>query len=198
MSPNRLVSAYRHTIRLYPRPFREEFGDDLVQLFADQLADERAARVVTRTTLDLALSVPQRHLESDMHVTRTSVLPIVFFALALSSLVVGLVVGHPAVLGACALATLTFLALAVVALHRARPLHEVRSIPSRWWVVLGSGVALLAGLVVVTRATGELPEGGWFLAMVTGLTASVLIATGLVLGVVQLVGRSHRRPMVVS
>lgn len=198
MSTNRLVNAYRHTIRLYPRSFRDEFGDDLVGLFADQLADERAARVVTRTILDLALSVPQRHLESDMHLTRTSVLPVVFFALALASLVVGLAVGHPAVLGACALATLAFLGLALVALHRARPLHEVRSIPSRWWVVLGCGVVLLAGLVVVTRATGELPEGGWFLAMVTGLTAIVLIATGLGLGVVQLVGRSHRRTVVAS
>jgi hypothetical protein len=198
MSTSRLVSAYRHAIRLYPRSFRDDFGDDLVQLFADQLADERAARVVTRTTLDLALSVPQRHLESDMNVTRTSVLPVVFFVLALSSLVVGLVVGHPAVLGACALATLAFLALALVALHRARPLHEVRSIQSRWWVVFGSGVALLTGLVLVTRATGELPEGGWFLAMVTGLTAIVLITTGLVLGVVHVAGRAHRRSVAPS
>jgi hypothetical protein len=193
MNAEGLVSAYRATIRLYPRSFRDEFGDDLVHLFADQLADERASRVVARTILDLALSVPQRHLESDMHVSRTSVLPIVFFVLALSSLVVGLVVGHPAVLAVCALVTLAFLALALVALHRARPLHEVATLPSRWWVVLGAGVALLVGLVVVTRATGELPEGGWFLAMVTGLTAVVLIATGLALGVVQLVGRSHRR-----
>lgn len=192
MSADRLVSAYRHTIRLYPRSFRDEFGDDLVRLFADQLADERAGRVVARTILDLALSVPQRHLESDMHLTRTSVLPIVFFALALGSLVVGLAVGHPAVLAVCALGTLAFLGLAMVALHRARPLHEVRTIPSRWWMVLGAGVALLTGLILVTRATGELPEGGWFLAMVTGLTAIVLIATGLALGVVQLVGRSHR------
>jgi hypothetical protein len=198
MSTNRLVRAYRHTIRLYPRSFREEFGDDLVQLFADQLADERPARVVTRTLLDLALSVPQRHLESDMNVTRAAVLPIVFFVLALSSLTAGLVIGHPAVLAVCALATLVFLALALVALHRARPLHEVRTLPSRWWVVLGAGVALLAGLIVVTRATGELPEGGWFLAMVIGLTSVVLIATGLVLGVVQLVGRSHRHPIAAS
>ena len=91
MTPARLVAAYRHTIRLYPRSFRDEFGDDLVQLFEDQLADEPAVRVVTRTVLDLALSVPHRHLESDMRMTRTTVLPLLFFVAALSSLVVGLV-----------------------------------------------------------------------------------------------------------
>ena len=198
MSTNRLVSAYRHTIRLYPRPFREEFGDDLVRMFADQLGDEPTVRVVTRTVLDLALSVPQRHLESDMNVTRVSVLPFVFFVLALTSLVVGLVVGHPAVLGACALATLAFLALALVALHRARPLSELRPTTARWWVVLTAGVVLMAGLVIVTNRTGELPEGGWFLAMVLGLTAIVLIVTGVILGVVHVAGRAHRRSVAPS
>ena len=193
MTTNRLVTAYRHTIRLYPRSFRDEFGDDLVRLFADQLAEEPAPRVITRTVLDLALTVPQRHLESDMHVTRSSVVPVVFFVLALASLVVGLVVGHPAVLGICALAALALVALGLLALHRTRPLSELRTLPSRWWVVLGAGVALLVGLVMVTTATGELPEGGWFLAMVTGLAAIVLIATGLVLGAVHLTGRTRRR-----
>jgi hypothetical protein len=198
MTTARLVTAYRLAIRLYPRAFRDEFGDDLVQLFADQLADERAPRIVARTVLDLALSVPQRHLESDMRTTRSSILPVVFFVAALSSLAVGLVVGHPAVLGVCAVVTLAFVTLGLVAVHRARPLSEVRSAPSRWWVALTTGVVLMVGLVVVTNATGELPEGGWLLAMITGLTALVLIGTGLVLGIVHLAGRSHRRAIAAS
>jgi hypothetical protein len=198
MTASRLVTAYRLTIRLYPRSFRDEFGEDLVQLFADKLADERAPRIVARTVLDLALSVPQRHLESDMRTARTSILPVIFFVAALSSLVVGLAVGHPAVLGVCAVMSLTFVTLALVALHRARPLSELRSAPSRWWVALTTGVILLAGLILVTNATGELPEGGWLLAMITGLTALVLIGTGLVLGIVHLAGRSHRRAIAAS
>jgi hypothetical protein len=198
MTAARLVKAYRLTIRLYPRPFRDEFGEDLVQLFADQLADERAPRIVARTVLDLALSVPQRHLESDMRTTRSSILPVMFFVAALTSLAVGLAIGHPSVLALCAFATLAFIALALVAIHRARPLSEVRSAPSRWWVALTAGVVLLVGLILVTNATGELPEGGWLLAMITGLTSVVLIGTGVVLGVVHLAGRSHRRAIASS
>jgi hypothetical protein len=193
MSHDRLVSAYRLAVRLYPRSFREDMGDDLVRLFADQLADERAPRVVARTVLDLALSVPQRHLESDMHLTRASVLPVVFFVLALSALLVGLVVGHPVVLGICALVALACVGLALVALRRARPLSELHDLPSRWWVVLTTGVVLFVGLVVATTITGELPSGGWFLAMVTGLAAIVLMAAGVVLGAIHLLNRGHRR-----
>jgi hypothetical protein len=198
MSATRLVEAYRLTIRLYPRAFRDEYGEDLVQLFVDQLAAERAPRIVARTLLDLALSVPQRHLESDMRTPRTSLLPVLFFVVALSSLAVGLVVGHPSVLALCAVVTLVSIALALVAIHRARPLSEVRSATSRWWVALGGGILLMAGLVVVTNITGELPEGGWLLAMITGLTALVLMGIGVVLGIVHLAGRSHRRAVAAS
>jgi hypothetical protein len=51
----------------------------------------------------------------------------------------------------------------------------------------------LAALILVTTATGELPAGGWFVAMITGLTALVLIGAGLVLGVAHLAGRPSRR-----
>ena len=56
----------------------------------------------------------------------------------------------------------------------------------------------MAGLVIVTNRTGELPEGGWFLAMVLGLTAIVLIVTGVILGVVHVAGRAHRRSVAPS
>jgi len=55
---------------------------------------------------------------------------------------------------------------------------------------------LLAALIAVTTATGELPEGGWLLAMVTGLTAIVLVAAGIVLGIAHLTTRSQRRAAV--
>lgn len=58
----------------------------------------------------------------------------------------------------------------------------VRSGDGRWWKLLIGGAGLFA-LVAVTTATGELPSGGWFVAMFVGLTALVLMATGIVLGV---------------
>ena len=41
----------------------------------------------------------------------------------------------------------------------------------------------------ITTATGELPEGGWLIAMVTGLTALLLLGAGIVLGIAHLASR---------
>ena len=58
--------------------------------------------------------------------------------------------------------------------------------------------ALLALLIVVTNAMGELPHGGWYVAMTVGLAALLLVGAGLVLGIVHLAGRiagrTARRP----
>jgi DMSO reductase anchor subunit len=48
---------------------------------------------------------------------------------------------------------------------------------------------LLAALIALTTATGERPEGGWPIAMVTGLTALVLLGAGVVLGIAHLASR---------
>jgi hypothetical protein len=88
--PNRIVVAlYQRSIRLYPRQFREEFGPDLGGLVADQLHDEPSWRVAARSVVDLALTVPTRHVEARMNRTPTQLVPLSFGALALASLVVG-------------------------------------------------------------------------------------------------------------
>lgn len=187
-----MVATYRLAVRLYPKAFRDEYGDDLVLLLADQLRDERATRVAVRTAVDLLLSVPQRHLESRMSTTRPSTLPTVLGAVALSVLVVAVVVGHPAVLAGGVIAFLGFGGLALLAAHRDRPLTDPRPWSSRWWLLLTSGLGLLVGLVVVTTAVGELPSGGWFVAMTVGLAAVLLMAGGFVLGIVHLASRERR------
>ena len=58
--------------------------------------------------------------------------------------------------------------------------------------MLAAGLGLLAALISITTATGELPEGGWYIAMLTGLTAVVLVAAGIVLGIVHLASRTRR------
>lgn len=187
-----MVAAYRLAIRLYPRTFRDEYGDDLVLLLTDQLRNDRAPRVAVRTAVDLLLTVPQRHLESRMSTTRPSTLPTVLGAVALSVLVVAIVVGHPTVLAGDAAAFLAFGGLALLAAHRDRPFTDPRPWSSRWWHLLATGVVLLAGLVVVTNATGELPSGGWLVAMTLGLGALLLVAGGVVLGIVHLASRERR------
>jgi hypothetical protein len=184
-----VVWSYRRAVRLYPRSFRDEYGDDLVLLLADQLRDEGVPRVAGRAFVDLVLSVPQRHLESRVPVTRWSALPILFGVLSLSAVIVGLVVGRPLVVGLCLLAALAFGALAVLAARRDRPLADGHPASSNWWKLLAAGVGSMAALIVITTATGELAEGWWFVAMLVGLASLLLVAAGVVLAVVHLASR---------
>ena len=128
-----------------------------------------------------------------MNRTPAPLVPILFGAVALASVIVGLVVGHPIVLLACTAVGGIAGGLGLLAAHRARPLTEARPTSAHWWKVLAAGGGLLASLIVITTATGELPEGGWLVAMVTGLTAIVLITAGTVLGITHLAGRTSRR-----
>jgi hypothetical protein len=184
------LAVYRRALRLYPKRFRDEYGDDLVLLLGDQLGDEPTWRVLTRSAVDLALTVPARHLEARMDRTPTPVVPLLFGLLAFASMGVALFVGHPFVLLGGSAVSVTAICLAVLAALRARAIKIPVPISAHWWKVLASGAGLLATLIVVTTATGELPEGGWMIAMITGLTAFLLTACGRVLGIARLVGRS--------
>ncbi|MGQ0431017.1 MAG: hypothetical protein ACT452_01270 [Microthrixaceae bacterium] len=57
---------YPSLVRLYPSAFRREYGDDLVQHFADLAADRGARAAWARTSLDLAITIPRYHLERIM------------------------------------------------------------------------------------------------------------------------------------
>ena len=121
--------------------------------------------------------------------TPTPLVPALFGAIALSTVVVGATVGHPLVLLACIAVGVTAGGLGLLAAHRARPFTEARPTSAHWWKLLAAGAGLLAVLIATTTATGELPVGGWLVAMISGLTALVLIGAGIVLGIVHLAAR---------
>ncbi len=58
---------YRSLVRLYPRGFRNHYGDDLVAHFADLVADRGARAAWTRTGVDLIVTVPRYQLEAIMN-----------------------------------------------------------------------------------------------------------------------------------
>lgn len=167
------MRIYRALLHLYPRRFRREYGDDMVALLEDQLRDEPALRVVGRTARDLVVSVPTRHLEADVKRSSSIVLIVIFGSIAIAADVFGGYVG-PAI-------ALVMFAAAVRTWRRSRPV-DVRA-DSRWRTVLLCGVGLLATLIVVTKMTGELPDGWWYVAMATMLSSFGLIVTGVVLGI---------------
>ena len=183
------LRVYRVLVRLYPRRFREEYGPDLVGLVADQLRHEPTWRVAARTAVDLVLTLPTRHLEARMDRAPTPLVPALFGALALSALIVAATVGHPGVLLACLAAGVTAGWLGLLAAHRARPLTRSRPAAAHWWKPLAAGAGLLALLIATTTATGELPQAGWLIAMVTGLTALLLLGAGIMLGIAHLASR---------
>ena len=65
------VDVYRGLVRLYPRAFRHDYADDLVQNFTDLLAHHGASRTWRRTALDLAVTVPRYRLETIMNPRHT-------------------------------------------------------------------------------------------------------------------------------
>jgi len=68
---------YPSLVRLYPSAFRREYGDDLVQHFADLVADRGTRAAWTRTTLDLVVTVPRYRMETLMNEEHRSMVLIV-------------------------------------------------------------------------------------------------------------------------
>lgn len=66
------MRAYRALVRLYPRDFRRDFGDDLVALLDDLRADRGRARAWRICALDLLVTLPRMHLERIMNPHRTT------------------------------------------------------------------------------------------------------------------------------
>lgn len=70
--------VYRGLLRLYPTEFRTRFGDEMVQLFGDQLRDARAggapvgtAWTLMRTLGDLAVTAASEHARRDRTVAHS-------------------------------------------------------------------------------------------------------------------------------
>lgn len=184
------LGAYRLLLCLYPRRFRQEYGDDLLLLLQDQLADEPAARVYARAALDLALTVPSRHLEARMKRPPSVLVPMLFTFVALGwFMMLGIGGTSTAASFALALPGLAAAVLAVVSWRRASAVITGGS--QRWWQFLLAGAAVLGGMAVVTTITGELPENGWFVAMAVLFTGLGLCAAGVVLGLSRLLGRGR-------
>jgi hypothetical protein len=180
---------YGGLLRLYPRAFRLEYGEDMTQLLALQLRDERAVRVWCRTAVDLALTVPALRLESLMSGVRSR--PSAFYlytAAAVASLVLTAISGTSFGIGAAGLLLgVVFAGLAVVAWRRARTLGGAVSVG--WRRFLAAGAAGVAACTVVANLVGELPSNTWVLWMLALLVSMVLAAVGIILGLMQAVDR---------
>jgi hypothetical protein len=178
-----IVAVYRVLQRLYPRRFRDDYGDDMALLLREQLRDEPPWRASGRALVDLAVTVPVRHLEAHMPATRTPALVLLVSLVAASAAFV-FVEGLLGLLVAASGAV-----LAVLIWRRERPARLQRGLASRWWKLLGAGALLLALVIGATTAVGELSEPAWAVAALAFLAAITLLGAGATLGCVRLADR---------
>lgn len=189
------MTTYGVLLRLYPRAFREEYGEDMTQLLRDQLRDESATRVWARTVLDVALTCPTIRLEA--HMSHALSARVVYGSATVACLVVAAVVGSSAGVSIIGLAgVLIFGTLTFISWRRARTLGPSAHAVAHWWKYLAAGVTGLAGVVGWGTSVEELPDGAWFAFMGCLVFSVVLIAVGLVLGITNLLsGRRAGTPL---
>lgn len=183
------VRAYRASLRLYPKAFRDEYGTDMVALLEDQLLHEPAWRVHCRAAADLAITIPNQHLELHMHQPSERTVTLVAVVGAVSALAIGSVIGTVAIPALVVLVVAMWVSLA------SRRAHHLGDSP-RWWKRVVLGVALVAGVAVATSIPwpDSIDLGGdlaWSLGAITIIIAIALIGSGLLLGAL---GRRPARP----
>ena len=167
-------------MHLYPRAFRDEYGDDMVVLFQDQCADEPGPRVWARAFRDLMLTVPTQHLEAHMRQPSQRTLTAAAAAAALLALVIGSIVGSVAIPALIVVVGGLWVSFAS---WRA---NQVVDAPS-WWKRVALGGSLIAGVAIATAIPwpDSIDLGGdlaWSLGAITIVTALTLIGSGLLLG----------------
>ena len=173
--------AYRALMLLYPRQFRREYHDPMVQLYRDSRRDRASW---PRLASDVVASAPRQHKEAFRTMSTHGKL------LTASVVITIAIVAFMAVGGALfALALMLVLAWIL-----ARLLHErdAQLSPGFWWKLTLSGVGVFAaGMLIFAgpwpqswrdAVPGEL---GWWSGMFIFCTAIVMIVGGVLSGAVQ-------------
>lgn len=187
------VRAYEALLILYPRSFRREYGEDMSLMFSMQLRDENTVRVCARAGIDLALTIPTRYLETVMKTATSPFLSVLFGAVAIAGLIVAVVSGTNVTLALSgAAATLLAGGLSLASHRRSRPLGASTQSGGWWKLLVASGGGVFGALIVAVNVTGEVPDDLWLPMVITGLTALVLMAMGLILGVVRIATTTTR------
>lgn len=145
---------YPRLVRFYPSAFRREYGDDLVQHFADLTADRGARAAWTRTALDLAITVPRYHLERIMSEPRSATTINVIVGLlgagGLASVMIGLYPGIVLFVAAVALAVTQRSSLA-----RSLRVPDSKLRHRRLGIAAILGVIFVASYVAFVQLIGE-------------------------------------------
>lgn len=112
------------------------------------------------------------------------VVAMLFAVVALTGVVVALIGGSSwgmLVVGLSAAAVAA--ALAVLSWPHPRPRAMTDPVIAHWWKFLTGGVGVLAAVIVLTTATGEVAASMWWPMTIALVCALMLLIAGFVLGV---------------
>ena len=136
-------------VRLYPRQFRREFGDDLVQMFADLTERDGSAAAWRRTVVDLGVTVPRYRLETIMSARRSSS---VIWLSAIVGAIAGVTLLAADVASTAALALVVVAAVVVLA-QRSQLARSLRSDTTsdrrRLWVQSAVAATIAVAAIVI-------------------------------------------------
>lgn len=188
MNAQRNITAYRCLSKLYPKSFRDEYGDDLIATFTEQLRDERASRLWLSTIRDLAVTVPTQHLEVHMNRPTPRIVAVIASTVTVASLAMAMVTGTGAATGVFLLIAVASLVVATLAWKATHPAGQNGpTVMHRWRTILSLGIGLVTAVIVVINVPPyndrDLPSAGWALMMLSLVTGVALITVGLTMGV---------------
>jgi len=176
-----LLRIYGSALHLYPRAFRDEYGDDLVLAVRDQLQHDRVPTVVARTVIDLALSIPTQHLEAHMRSSR-GLVPLAYAVVAFAGLGVAVLGGSSVVMFVLGLATAAAAGTIAISGWRRSSTSGEAGVTGGWWKFLLAGPVLI-GVVILAAGAGV---NAWMLGLATVVAALGSIVVGLGLGIARL------------
>jgi hypothetical protein len=196
------LALYRHLTRLYPRSFRHNYGEDLLILFATQIKAESPVRVWGRTFRDLAISVPTLRLEAHMNRPSTRLVSAVSGVVAGTAALLALTIGTGPAMPVFLVVALLSSATAFWAWQAGQPVRADDAMGKSWWKVLLAGPALaaltFAAMTIPWPDAIDLGDNAYWLVVIAFMTSLALVATGLLLGLVTVLGRRRTREMSTS
>jgi hypothetical protein len=150
------LRIYRALLVLYPRAFRHDYREPMLQLFGDCVRD-RGARAWLRTVPDLVRTVPILRLEAVMAGRHTASKVAALFLIVLGGVVVALGRGGPAVVAGFGIAVLALLGLGrgtLLPVFRGERAPLRHALVQTWW----APIAGLLGAAMIFFGFGTIFE----------------------------------------
>ena len=175
-------SVYRALLVLYPRSFRDRYGEPMAQLFGDRVR-EVGARAWLPTIADLFRTVTVERVESAMERLRRStgarVVVLAVAVLGAGVLVTGLGGGGVAIVLACAVAlTLLWQRRLFASLPGGERAPLRHAVVQAWW----APVAALLGLAMIAAGVGTIFEAHNWGGRIVGSTLLLLFGSAMLFG----------------